>query len=343
MKTIRKLLMPALGIALLILVHCDFSTDTEGWIEEKYPLRIMDANGENAKTLIEDGFGTASLYFVSYDKKILAIWLNSFSLIDIDSVADRQNFSLPIQRPGSAALSADGSRLAITGAEADGLSDLYIANFDGANFRNLTHSPDVAESQPSFSADGRKIVLTTSTETGGQSISYYDLEKDTLIQVLSSANDHACVNQDHYFWYPHFAQDDQSILFFSGESLKACDIRTKVETVLDPKAIYPLCVSKDGRKVVYLKRGDPPEVAIMSTDGSGMAELDNNVSYNCGFNLAQDGSKILIYNRHYGENMIYIVNSDGSGRKKLASGVSASFSSDATRIVFTAYMAIAHK
>ena len=343
MKTIHKLLILALGVVLLILIHCDFSTDTEGWVEEKYPLRIMDVNGENAKTLIEDGFGTAALYFVANDEKILALWLNSFSLIDIDSAADRQNYSLPIQRPGLAALSPDGSLLAITGAEGDNVSDLYIVGFDGSNFRNLTHSPDVAESQPSFSVDGKKIVLTTSAKTGDQSISYYDLEKDTLIQILSHADDPATLNPDYYFWYPYFGPDDHTILFIAGESLYSLNISTKIQTVLDPKAMYPLCISDDGRKLVYLKRGDPPAVAIMDADGSGMLELDGDVSYSCEFHLSKDGRKILIYNRHYDEKMIYIVNSDGTGRKRLARGANASFSSDEARVVFSGYTAIVHK
>lgn len=71
-------------------------------------------------------------------------------------------------------------------SDRDGKPDLFIMDADGANPVNLTHSA-AAESFPSWSPDGAKVVFEWTANTGGESIYVMDADGGNLAAIIPSS------------------------------------------------------------------------------------------------------------------------------------------------------------
>lgn len=337
---------------LLGTISCVFLTETEeGWIEENYPLRIINSEGVDCMTLESDGFDGAMPYFVYNDTKVLVSWADTFYLSDDDSTNLRFLFRLPFNEVSYSKLSPDRSCVAFVAVEGTG-RDLYTVNIDGTALKRRTYSPDVAESFLSFSREGNKIIFATSSLSKDQTISYYDLQADTLIQIRSHPDDHRVVNPVRYFWYPCFGENN-AIFYIRqnesrnvvGDSLFLLDIGNGQCRLIDDKATFtnPVLTSGNGQRIIYSRWALQNSIALLNSDGSGFTELNVTVSYNVEYSISDDGQKVLLWNRQANENLIYIINSEGANFKKLAYGKNASFSLDGKRVAFIGYSKIVHE
>ena len=119
------------------------------WPVDRPAVRVMDANGENQRTLYwwggADGMdwnpGGDRIVFTSYEDSWDNWQTNDIYVID----ADGKNLER-LTQPGPAmygapAWSPDGTKIAFYSYEGDNPSQIYVMNSDGTNVQKITNSP----------------------------------------------------------------------------------------------------------------------------------------------------------------------------------------------------------
>ena len=157
----------------------------------------------------------------SPDGKLLAITAQSTGrdqlvLLDVRTQKTVKRFRLELEGITGPTWSPDGKRIAFSGNRG-GITDLYVVDTDGANFRQLTD--DVyGDLQPQWSPDGRTIAFATDRGPGADiallkfphwQIATYDLESGA-VEVLPAQ---AGLNTN-----PQWAPDSKSLAFVSDRS-----------------------------------------------------------------------------------------------------------------------------
>jgi len=95
--------------------------------------------------------------------------------------------------------------------------------------------------------------------------------------------------------------------------------------------------SPDGERIVFTTERDGNwELYVMDADGSNQRRLTNTPVDEASPAVSPDGEKIAFVFGAYGDDpSIWVMNADGSGRVRLASGDWPSWSPDSRRIVYT--------
>lgn len=353
MKRLSSIYKNFLYLLLIFSISCSVPDGNEYYAVEKYPLCLIQSDGTNYSELSEDGYGGATLWFILDDTKILIIWADDIYHFDINSQELKFILNVPFTALRSPTLSPDRSSVIFVASDQNG-EDLYKVDINGSNLKNLTNSPGTYERFPSFSEDGKKIIFTTFSDFADQTISYYDLEKESVFQIISHPDDHRVINWIIYFWYPVFGDNDNIIYYIkptenvsvSGDSLFYYDSSYKIRKLLDSQASFTgrLFMSANRERLIYLKHGEPCALAAIDSHGGNSNILDNYVFNDCEYEISQSGDKVLYWysNTENYEKQLFIVNSDGSNKINLASGKNASFSLDGEKIVFTGYKKIVY-
>jgi Tol biopolymer transport system component len=327
---------------------CINLTETDGTTQYEYPLCIIGINGENFEKLSDEDYDGAGLYFINDDSTICILWGNGIYNVDLDKKVLEFKISVPIDDPGAFIQTPDyTSFIAIAN------NDLFIFDNNGENLRKLTNSASTYKRDPYYSSEGRKIIFTSSSEIDDQKISYYDFEKDSVIEIISHADDHRHINPMIYFHNPVFGKNDEMIYYLkssenraiSGDTLYSLNLSDMGKMVLDTEASFigPVIISENKKKLVYLRECDSSNyfsIAVFDCENQNILNLDDDMSADCDYKISKDGEKILYWDRSYKKTgtMLFIINSDGSNRIKLSEGINASFSSDEKLVVFAKFI-----
>ena len=119
-------------------------------------------DGNRASERIEDAGEHAMAPALARSRDRLA-----FTLVSLDTDIYRFRAGGPVQLVAGSSfwesdsrLSPDGSRVAFASARAPGnRQDIWVAEADGSNPRQLTHGPGVSQGSPSWSPNGRRITF----------------------------------------------------------------------------------------------------------------------------------------------------------------------------------------
>jgi Tol biopolymer transport system component len=173
----------------------------------------------------------------------------------------------------------------------EGVSEIYVMNPDGSDQTRLTNNTFI-DSEPAFSADGRKI-LFTSNRTGFDALFSMNLDGTAQTQLTTNPNGRADNN-------PTPSPDGSRILFESTEgvsldifALDANGIRTNLTRTpfvgnQDPS------FAPDGRTIAFdSRRGDlEVQVFLMDANGGNQENITSGTMFNREPAFSPDGRRV---------------------------------------------------
>ena len=209
-------------------------------------------------------------------------------------------------------IAPDGKRMVYL-AEVAGVEQLFTADIDGGNIRQLTHDAFNHE-DPAWSPDGRKIAYV-SQAGGGEVISTMNPD-GSGVEPLSPGSVHAI----HPSWTP----DGGSVLYCTTDDLDPprknesdvfrIDLHSRVVTKLITGGVntFPV-MSPDGKHIAFRKiiDGDNSEVFIADADGSHPRNLTNHPAFDGWPAWSPDGRHIAFASNRRGNQQIYVMDADG--------------------------------
>ncbi|NND36325.1 MAG: Tol-Pal system beta propeller repeat protein TolB [Gammaproteobacteria bacterium] len=131
--------------------------------QQVYRLVVADADGENARVLVESGDPLMSpnwspdgrkIAYVSFEKKRSSVYVQTLRSGARQRVSSREGVN------GAPAWSPDGRKLALTLSKTDGNLDIYSLDLASQVLTRLTERPSI-DTEPSWSLDGDEIFFTS--------------------------------------------------------------------------------------------------------------------------------------------------------------------------------------
>lgn len=222
-------------------------------------LKVMDADGENAKTITEvtgsifsptwSPDGNRIAYSVQRDKSYPVIYVQSVSGGGATPLTPFPGSNL------SPSFSPDSSKILFS-SSFEGSAGIYEMSASGGQPRRLINWPS-SEVQPSYAPDGKSFVFV-SDKTGFNKpqIYRYEFGSGRTTKVSSSG----------YATSPQFSNDGSQIAFLSGRSAAIMNSGGAVTTNLGNTGIDEApSFSPSGRNVIYAsKQGGKGKLTIKS-------------------------------------------------------------------------------
>lgn len=225
-------------------------------------LKVMDADGENAKTITEvtgsifaptwSPDGSKIAYSVLRDKSYQTIYVQSVSGGGATAITPYNGTSI------SPSFSPDGSKIIFSGSH-EGTENIYQINAGGGNLVKLTNWPS-SESQPSYAPDGQSFVFSSNKAAFSRPEIYrYEFGSGRISKV----------SRGGYASTPKFNNDGTQIAFLSGSSAAIMNSNGVVTTNLGNTGIDEApSFSPNGKRVVYASRqGGKGVITIKSLNG----------------------------------------------------------------------------
>ena len=226
---------------------------------KKSLLRVMDADGENAKTITEvpgsifspawSPDGSRIAYSVQRDQSYPVIYVQNMSGGGATSLTPLRGSNL------SPSFSPDGSKILFS-SSFEGSAHIYEISASGGQPRRLTNWPS-SEVQPSYAPDGKSFVFV-SDKTGFNKpqIYRYEFGSGRTTKVSSSG----------YATSPQFSSDGAQISFLNVRSASIMNSGGGVTANLGNTGIDEApSFSPSGRNVIYAsKQGSKGKLTIKS-------------------------------------------------------------------------------
>jgi TolB protein len=131
--------------------------------QRRYRLVVADADGENARTIVESREPIMSpawspdgqkLAYVSFEGQMSQVWVQTLRTGERERVSARAGIN------GAPAWSPDGSRMALTLSNRDGNVDVYVLDLATRDSLRITDDPSI-DTEPAWSSDGRTLYFTS--------------------------------------------------------------------------------------------------------------------------------------------------------------------------------------
>ncbi len=136
-------------------------------------------------------------------------------LFDVYNGRESRRFDLDVESVTGPSWSPDGKRIVFSGNRG-GITDLYVVNADGKNFRKLTDDK-YADLQPQWSPDGKTIAFVSDREGASFDVLRFQPWRITLLDVASGAIT-TVPNQRGLNLNPQWAPDGKSIAYVSDRA-----------------------------------------------------------------------------------------------------------------------------
>ncbi len=170
---------------------------------------------------------------------------------------------------GNPSFSPDGGRIAFCSLRSGDAMDVWVANADGANPRQLTHGPGRWQCSPSWSPDGTRIAFDSQAEDGHWHVWTVDLEGGTSRQITADPGDQNM---------PTWSHDGES-LYYSWKQGDEREIWRRLgrtgrkERVTQGGSALVGRESADGRLLLYQPRRSPAPLLAQPLGGGPVHTL----------------------------------------------------------------------
>jgi len=217
---------------------------------------------------------------------------------------------------------------------ATGKKEIYIADYDGANMKQLTQHGSISI-LPTFSPDGSKIAY----------VSFKDRYQFLYSFELATGKSMPLSKEVGMNSAPAWAPNGQRLAMVLSKDANSevylvnADGTSKKRLTNDPATDTSPCFSPDGNSIAFVSdRGGSPQIYVMDTSGGGVRRLSLQGGKSYDPSWSPDGKQIA-YVVEQGGFDIYVMDANGGNPRQLTSSggsnESPSWSRDSRYVVFT--------
>lgn len=272
--------------------------------------------------------------------------------------SDKTQLTTAIESCGRPVWSPDGSKIAFISGSGHYPSDLLVMNSDGSNLKKLTAIKNTEQIMsrfqvisifkryflsPTWSPDGTKILFVSNE-------SIYVINSNGSNKMQLTTNE-TCAKS------PAWNPDGSKIAYTSGRygdessiwgiasngqlwmmdrdgtnkrQLIANEVEKSRYSYSDLSPVW----SPDGSRILF--ESGHGCICVANTDGTEIKQLTEDVTcYISSCTWSPDGTKMVFVSDRWDSQNIWIMNSDGSNKKKLTAGYQPEWSPNGNKIVFT--------
>jgi TolB protein len=223
-----------------------------------------------------------------------------------------------------------GTKIAFI-ATRSGKKEVYVADFDGSNVRQLTHDNTISV-HPSLSPDGRRIAYT-GYQSGYADVYVIDLGSGSRNRIVNfpGTNSGAAFSPNGSELALTISKDGNPELYTVGANGGGARRLTRTRGVESGPTWSP-----DGSEIIYSsdQGGSPQLYRISSSGGSGQL-LSTGHGYCTEPNWSPDGTKVAFNVRGGGDFQVSILDLKGGGTRTLSTGQDPVWGADSRHLIFT--------
>lgn len=231
------------------------------------------------------------------------------------------------------------SRLAFV-CNKGGHKEIWVADFDGQNVRQLTHHKNLAFA-PAWSPDGNKLAYSLYTKNAKniKNIDLYEYDfntgRSTLLSNRRGTNSGAAYSPDgSKIALTMSFLGNQEIFTMARGSKKVVKLTQSFGFDVDP------AWSPNGKQIAFVSsRAGLPMVYTMNADGSGVKRLTFAGKFNATPSWSPDGNKIAFAGWTEGHFDVFFMGADGANIERLTKNEGSNedtfFSPDGNFIAFS--------
>jgi TolB protein len=216
-------------------------------------------------------------------------------------------------------------------ATRSGKKEVYVADYDGSNVRQLTHD-GVISVHPSISADGRRIAYT-GYQSGYPDVYVIDLASGARNRIVNfpGTNSGAAFSPDGGRIALTVSKDGNPELYTVGVGGGGARRLTRTRGVESAPTWSP-----SGDEIIYSSddRGSPQLYRISASGGQGQM-ISTGHSYCTEPNWSPDGKKVAFNVRGGGGFEVAVLDLGGSGARIVSAGENPVWGADSRHLIFS--------
>jgi TolB protein len=223
-----------------------------------------------------------------------------------------------------------GTKIAFI-ATRSGKKEVYVADFDGSNVRQLTHDNTISV-HPSLSPDGRRIAYT-GYQSGYADVYVIDLASGSRNRIVSfpGTNSGASFSPDGSRLALTISKDGNPELYTVSASGGGARRLTRTRGVESGPTWSP-----DGSEIIYSFDGaGGPQLYRISSSGGAGQQISTGYGNCTEPNWSPDGKKVAFNVRSGGDFQVAVLDLAGGGTRILASGQNPAWGADSRHVIFT--------
>jgi TolB protein len=216
-------------------------------------------------------------------------------------------------------------------ATRSGKKEVYLADFDGSNVRQLTHDNTISV-HPSLSLDGRRIAYT-GYQSGYADVYVIDVGSGSRNRIVNfpGTNSGATFSPDGSRLALTVSKDGNPELYTVSANGGGARRLTRTRGVESGPTWSP-----DGSEIIYSSdEGRSPQLFRISASGGTGRLISTGHSYCTEPNWSPDGKKVAFNVRSGGEFQIAVIDLANGGTQTLATGQDPAWGADSRHLIFT--------
>jgi TolB protein len=215
-------------------------------------------------------------------------------------------------------------------ATRSGKKEVYVADCDGSNVRQLTHDNTISV-HPSLSPDGRRIAYT-GYQSGYADVYVIDLASGARNRIVNfpGTNSGATFSPDGGRLALTISKDGNPELYTVSANGGGARRLTRTRGVESGPTWSP-----DGDEIIYSFDGSGgPQLYRISASGGDGQQISTGHSYCTEPNWSPDGKRLAFNVRSGGEFQIAVLDLAGGGTRTLATGQDPVWGADSRHVIF---------